>query len=277
MSWRERYAVHVEALQELSDRDLQSLLLEVFQQRASKVGPQRLLARYRESRFVQPSPLDLPTHARLLALAWELLPEPFQALELSPLAPLGGCSSLASVSQNKVVSTARNCEVSADPSPTLALECALRRKSGPVHLATWQRVVRAQSLPDAPGYFAHFGILALASSDRWGFESEALSQHWGFYREFLKRAVPGARLEFRLTDWSGLAGRLRSEFSLDSERTSGRGYYQRACFKIYVNDVEVGDGGFTDWTGQLLSDHREGLLSSGLGWERLVALAQAAS
>jgi hypothetical protein len=273
VSWRQRYAAQLQGLQPLSDRDLQSLLLEVFGQRA-RVVPQRLLQRYRESRFVQPSPLDVRASARLLNLAWQLLPHPFEPIELSPLTPLGTCSSLATVSQNKVVSTARNCELSADPSPTLALECALRRRSGPVDLATWQRVARAQALPPGPGYSAHFGIFALVSADRWGFQAEALRRHWAFYRQFLEQAVPGGQVEIRLTDWAGLAEQLQGEnFILDPERTSGRSYYQRACFKIHLNGVEVGDGGFTDWMARLLSNRREGFLSSGLGWERLVAMA----
>ena len=272
MSWRERFAVSLQGLEALSDRDLQSLLLEVYAQR-STVSPTHLLKRYRESRFVQPSPLDVRKSSRLLTLAWDLLPEPFQPVELSPLAPLGSCSSLATVSQNKVVSTVRNCEVSADPSPVLALECARRRRAGPVDLASWQRVVRAQSLPPGPGYYAHFGIFSLASADRRGFEAAALRRHWAFYRSFLGRAVPAARVEIRLTDWCGLAERLSGEdFLLDPERLSGRGYYREACFKIHINGVEVGDGGFTDWTSQLLSDRAESFLSSGLGWERLVGL-----
>lgn len=272
MSWRDRFAAQLTGLEALTDRDLQSLLLEEFARR-SEVSPTRLLERYRESRFVQPSPLDVRTSSRLLGLAWELLPEPFQPLELSPLAPLGSCSSLATVSQNKVVSTVRNCEVSADPSPVLALECALRRRSGPVDLACWQRVVRAQSLPPGPGTYAHFGMFSLASADRRGFEADALRRHWAFYRRFLARAVPGARVEIHLTDWCGLAERLPGEeFLLDPDRRSGRGYYQGACFKIHINGVDVGDGGFTDWTSQLLSDRAESFLSSGLGWERLVGL-----
>lgn len=270
MSWRERFAALRAGLDELSDRDLQSLLLEVYAARVPE--PERLLQRQRESRFVQPSPLDVRKSTRLLALAWELLPEPFEPIELSPLAPLGTCAGLATVSQNKVVSTARNCEVSADPSPTLALECV--RRKGPIDLAAWQRVVRAQALPPGPGYYAHFGIFSLASAGRRGFEVEALRRHWSFYRAFLQRAVPGAEVEVRLTDWGGLAEQLTGESSvLDPERVSGRGYYVRACFKIHVNGVEIGDGGFTDWTAKLRSDRREAFLSSGLGWERLVALA----
>ena len=272
MSWRDRLAAPLKSLEGVGDRDLQSLLLEEFARR-SAVSPPQLLKRYRESRFVRPSPLDVRKSNRLLGLAWELLPEPFEPVELSPLAPLGSCSSLATVSQNKVVSTVRNCEVSADPSPVLALECALRRRAGPVHLASWQRVVRAQSLPPGPGTFAHFGIFSLASAERRGSEAALLSRHWNFYRSFLSQALPAARLEIRLTDWCGLAARLPDqEFLLDPDRLSGRGYYQGACFKIHVNGVDVGDGGFTDWTSQLLSDRSETFLSSGLGWERLVGL-----
>lgn len=270
MSWRQRFAFLRAGLDELSERDLQSLLLEVYAARVPE--PNRVLQRFRESRFVQPSPLDVRKSNRLLGLAWELLPTPFEAIELSPLAPLGTCAALATVSQNKVVSTARNCEVSADPSPLLALECACRK--GPVDLAAFQRVVRAQALPPGPGFYAHFGIFSLVSAGRRGFEAEALRRHWAFYREFLQRAAPGAPVEVRLTDWCELARQLEGEdFVLDPERVSGRGYYQRACFKIYVDGVEVGDGGFTDWTARLRSDRREALLTSGLGWERLVGLA----
>lgn len=270
MSWRERFGGLRAGLDDLSDRDLQSLLLEVYAARVPE--PDRVLQRYRESRFVQPSPLDVRKSTRLLSLAWELLPAPFEPLELSPLAPQGTCAGLATVSQNKVVSTVRNCEVSADPSPVLALECA--RRKGPCDLAAFQRVVRAQALPPGPGYYAHFGIFSLVSAGRRGFEAEALRRHWAFYRDFLQRAAPGASVEVRLTDWCGLASELQGEeFVLDPERVSGRGYYERACFKIHVNGVDVGDGGFTDWTARLRSDRREAFLSSGLGWERLVGLA----
>lgn len=101
MSWRERFASLRQGLDELSDRDLQSLRLEVFAARVP--APRRLLQRRRESRFVQASPLDVRKSARLLCLAWDLLPDPFLPVELPPLAPLGTCAGLATVSQNKVM------------------------------------------------------------------------------------------------------------------------------------------------------------------------------
>ena len=44
------------------------------------------------------------------------------------------------------------------------------------------------------------------------------------------------------------------------------------CFKIHANDLEVGDGGFTNWTQQMLSNAHECLLTTGLGMERLAGL-----
>lgn len=263
MSWRDRFSPLLQQLTEVSDRDLQSLLLDVFARRVPP--PAHLQQRFQQSRFVQSSPLDVRKSTRLLAQAWETLPESFEPIELSPLAPLGTCAGLATVSQNKVVSTGRNCEVSADPSPMLALECA--RRKGPTELAAYQRVVRAQALP-GPGFYAHFGIFALASAGRHGFEEQALARHWSFYRRFFQVALPGACVEFRLTNWGNL--KVEDEFVADWQRQPG--YYQKACFKIFVEGVEVGDGGFTDWMARLRSDRRESFLSSGLGWERLVGL-----
>ena len=38
----------------------------------------------------------------------------------------------------------------------------------------------------------------------------------------------------------------------DPDRTAGRGYYRDLCFKVIArpgpDEVEVGDGGFTDWS-----------------------------
>ena len=73
----------------LEPTDLQSLLLEVYRQRASKRKPSDVLAEYETNRFVRPSALS---PARLLE--WEQLllselPEEVEALELSPVCLLG--------------------------------------------------------------------------------------------------------------------------------------------------------------------------------------------
>jgi hypothetical protein len=64
-----------------------------------------------------------------------------------------------------------------------------------------------------------------------------------------------------------------AEVVADRGREAGRGYYRDLCFKVnaYLRGelVEVGDGGFTDWTARLLADRKERLLICGLSTERL--------
>src|SRR6185436_7864770 len=107
---------------------------------------------------------SLALDSHLLAAAAE-----FEALELSPVAPLGACSTIAITHQNRVLSALRMTEVVSDPTNVLALECARRMRAGhelPIHLVTSQRVVRAQPVPKLPGYAPHFRMFVLASGGR---------------------------------------------------------------------------------------------------------------
>jgi hypothetical protein len=113
----------------LSPTDLQSLLLEVYRRLAQKTTPAQLLEQYERNRFVAPSQVDPRKVAEVERLAWQLLPGKYLPLELSPVCPLGTNSVIASVDQNKVVTTIRNTEVVADTTNVLALEAALRRRS----------------------------------------------------------------------------------------------------------------------------------------------------
>jgi hypothetical protein len=67
------------------------------------------------------------------------------------------------------------------------------------------------------------------------------------------------------------------EIVVDHQRQSGRGYYRDLCFKVNAQvdgePEEVGDGGFTDWTMRLAASAKERLLISGIGVDRLAALA----
>jgi hypothetical protein len=58
----------------------------------------------------------------------------------------------------------------------------------------------------------------------------------------------------------------------DPDRQHGRGYYERAAIKLHVDDLEIGDGGFTDWTAQLNNDAKERCFTSCVSIERLAAL-----
>src|SRR5207302_2958328 len=115
-------------VERLALTDLQSLLLEVYRRRAAGVQPGQLLERYERDRFVRPSDLAPSVLADFESLVWSLLPDHYIAVELSPLCPLGTNTTVATVDQNKVVTTIRNTEVVADATNVLALECASRRR-----------------------------------------------------------------------------------------------------------------------------------------------------
>ena len=64
-------------------------------------------------------------------------------LALAPVVPLGTHSVLGTVSQHKVLTAIRACEVAADPTNALALEASARRRAlgraQPVKLAGYSR------------------------------------------------------------------------------------------------------------------------------------------
>src|SRR5690349_3023511 len=137
----------------LSPSELNSLLLEVLRIQAESQSPADLMVHYRQNRFVQPSALDAITFLKAeLSLLEPWKQSGFVPLELSPLAPLGNCSALALVDQNKVISALRGTEVVADATNLLALEAAQQRKASGfgadnVNYCTVHRHVRAQALP----------------------------------------------------------------------------------------------------------------------------------
>ena len=130
---------------DLPSSELWSLLLGVLEARAARRTPSILREQWQNDRFVQPCCIDQrvlhEVEGHLLAAA-----EAFEAVELSPVAPLGVCSAVALASQNKILSTARGTEVVSDPTNVLALECARRLQEHParaVRLATSHRCVPA--------------------------------------------------------------------------------------------------------------------------------------
>jgi hypothetical protein len=209
------------------------------------------------------------------------------------------------VSQHKVVTAIRACEVAADPTNALALEAAVRRAGGAaevVRLAAIQRVVRAQRFP--VGWAAHFGLFAMVTAGRdrgsHRFARAAIGEHLRFGVAALRAAgVP--RVQVALTPLSEAGERIAAELAgdggrlaasagnapdadveanadvvLDGDRASGRGYYRDLCFKVNAltdgGTEEIGDGGFTDWTARLLANGKERLLISGYGTDRLASV-----
>ncbi|MBI2921004.1 MAG: hypothetical protein HYY18_07965 [Planctomycetes bacterium] len=282
----------------LAPTDLQSLLLEVYRRRARATAPAELLARYAQNRFVRPAKSDPRETARFDLKAFAQLPPGYEAIELSPVAPLGTHSVVATVDQNKVVATSRNTEVVADSTNVQALESALRRRknrAAEVKLAASHRLLRAQKF-DSPGALPHFRLLTLTAAGRdegsHRFEMRALRGQFGYFARLLE-TFSDTPARFRITDLSG--GRLTpivekeifatlgplhpgADFGFDPDRKSGRGFYQTLCFKIHLipregPPVEVGDGGFNDWTASLLGDRKERLLCGCMAGERVMSVA----
>ncbi|MFR9775323.1 hypothetical protein ACL02O_04595 [Micromonospora sp. MS34] len=274
------------ALAGLPATDLRTLLLTVARDRATAVRPAGVLRRWREDRFVRPASVDPRVLSRLEARIWALLPADVAGVELSPVAPLGTCAAVAPVSQDRIVTTMRGTEVLSDPTNALAVEAAVRRRhADEVHLAAVHRVLRAQDF--GPGVSAHFRLFTLVSSARDAgsgrTEARLLIRHltW-WHRVLTDLAAPAApRLHTTALDpavGERLADTVRPALTVDGvrlhaepERQRGRGYYTGAALRLTVDDgaLEVGDGGFTDWTARLTGDAKERCLVSCLATERL--------
>lgn len=288
----------VDALSEkLSGADLTTLLLEVFRRRADQLTPAEVMRRYRRDRFVAPSSSDALALRRAEDALISALPDGFELLTLAPLVPLAAHSAVATVDPRKVIATVRGTEVAADPTNGLALEAAHRRSAAlaldrrsaeVVRLAASQRVTRAQ-FSGRPEMLAHFLLFALVSAgcdtgDR-AFEREQVIEHLRYCADAVRTTVRGAAVQLRLTvlrpEFGPVADDVREQLSGrpglevvdDPARDSGRGYYTGLCYKVHAavggDDVEVGDGGFVDWSQHLVGSRKERLLITGLGVDRL--------
>jgi hypothetical protein len=284
---------------ELPGSRLWSLLLDVMQARAAARGTAALVEQWERDRFVQPGYLDqrtiLEVDRQLLAAA-----SAFEAIELSPVAPLGVCSVMGLASQHKVLSALRGTEVVSDPTNVMALECArrLRRNAAAqVRLATSHRCVRAQEIPRVRGLTANFRIFCLA---RAGLErhdhavvGEAVAEQANVMLDALARleqngfAFPDRRVTVLATpERAELADRIAATIAHPSvtrgvleHRYYGGLRYQIAARTVEGNELPLIDGGAFDWVGKLMSNRRAIYVASGLGSQLIPLLfrRQAAS
>ena len=262
-----------------------SLLMGVLESRASSRTPASLREQWEQDRFVQPCQLDqrvlMELDRHLFAAAAS-----FEAVELSPVAPLGVCASIALASQNKIVSTARGTEVVSDPTNVLALECARRLREGAtqtVRLATSHRVVRAQAVPKKPGFAAHFRMFCLASAgherENRELTSSALAEHINTHLGALSRLEQnGYRIANRsvrilsMERNADLAKRVAAEVQgvqVEHEPLD-HAYYDGIRFMIDVQVPNGGtipliDGGAFGWLRTLSSNRKLVFVASGMG------------
>ena len=235
--------------------------------------------------FVRLSPVDQRT---TMAVETEVLAAAaqFEAVELSPLAPLGVCSVVGLASQNKIVSALRGTEVVSDPTNVLALECARRLRDrgrgdrSPGHVSPCRaRPTGAQAigvraaLPDfLPG--------------QWGPRAEgpgvrcrgALHPHRDLRAALdrLERAgfsFPNRRLALLATpERASLADRIAgSVFGAEVERRPlDHPYYAGLRYMLWCGEgagggVPLIDGGAFDWMGTLTANRKMVFVASGMG------------
>jgi len=265
---------------------LWTLLLAVMTRRAARRTPKDLRAQWEHDRFTQPSAIDARRQLAVDAVLFEAAQD-FEAVELSPLAPLGVCSLIAPTSQQRVVSALRGTEVVADPTNVLALECARRLKADPtqiIRLAASHRAVRAQPAPKGPGYSQHFRLFCLATAGRervdHGFTVEHLIEHITTHLtalDRLERAGYGfADLQLRVLatpQRAGAADRVASAFAgMPVVRDAlEHPYYDGLRFNITARPPDGSephaliDGGAFNWLGTITSNHRLAFVASGIG------------
>jgi hypothetical protein len=268
---------------------LWSVLLEVAEARAARRRPMELLEQWDRDRFVQPALVGqrsaLEVDRELLAAATA-----FESMELSPVAPLGVCSTMGHASQNKVLSALRGTEVVSDPTNVLALECArrLRRDAGTtVRLATSHRCVRAQEIPRRRGLTANFRIFCLASAgverQNHAFVVEAVVEHMLCMLNALERleqhgfTFPGRRITVLATEhYSAVGDRIAAMLGHPAARgVLEHPYYNRGVrFQIAARsddgtEIPLVDGGAFDWVARLTSNRRAAYVATGLGSQLL--------
>jgi hypothetical protein len=179
--------------EDLAPTDLQSLLLAVFRTRGRALRPADAVAQAAQP-LLAPARTDARAAHAFDRAAFAAAAE-FEAVDVSPVAPLGTSTLLGGIDQNNVLSTIRRAEVLSDNTAALALACAGRRKPPAerprtLRLCNSHRVIRLQPF-DVPDYSPHFRLFALASAGRdtgsLAFECRELRTHVACYLTLLRQ------------------------------------------------------------------------------------------
>jgi hypothetical protein len=286
----------VERLADRTPSELLPMLLEIVARQAARRRPSELVGQLERDGFVQPSAIDLRTSLAFDHVALDVA-SAFEAVLLSPLAPLGVCSVVSPTHQDRAVSAIRGSEVVSDPTNVLALECA-RRLAGDrdahVRLCTIHQVVRAQRFPPRLGWSQHFRLFALAEAGLaqpdHAFEVAAIVDHIALFErlmdafESLGCRFPGRRATLHASpSRQACAARVRERLAAALPEVEivevplESNYYDgvRVLFgahDVSGNYVPLCDTGLFDWMAKLTSNRRMRLVASGLGIQ-LVPLA----
>jgi hypothetical protein len=284
--------------EDLTGTELNTVLLDVFSDTSSKLSAPQLLNRYQTNRFVKPADLPALELKRMELDVLELFNRlSFEPIELSPVSVLGSCSVVATADQNKILSALRGTEVLADATNSIALHiCDVKQnkssssRTDRISFSTIQRHIRTQQIT-GKGFTPHFkiGCLATAGIDNgsFSFEKEALQQHIiamkELYINYYKVDDIGFRFLCRKSGYESserLAEQVKDfvvgnhpELSIDIIKTPEKeiDYYKGIQYKVDIQvkgkSYEIGDGGFVDWTQQMLQNKKERMLTTGIGFD----------
>jgi hypothetical protein len=283
---------------ELSLSDINSFLLEFFRLQTKGASSAKLLQKYAKNRFVHPAAVN-PIALKQLEIVILQIAESasYTPLQLSPIAPLGSCSIVATADQNKIISALRGTEVVADATNLLALHICDLLKSNKVanskdslKFSTTHRHVRTQPL-NHPGLLPHFHLFCMVASGKdqgsYLFEKTTLQEHLTIYQTVFK-ALFNTEIQVRLSqrngypDGAGFLNRIRDHLQStlpkiivteNSVKTDNL-YYKGLQFTIFVNingaNLNIGDGGFVDWPQKLLNNRKQRMMISAIGLDRLL-------
>jgi hypothetical protein len=285
---------------EITSAELSSLLLEVYHRRSKHIDPAALLRHYQENIYVQPADTDMITSLeKELQILRYLNAHEYTPVELSPVAQFGSCSAVGTVSQHKIITALRHCEVMADATNALALHIAnLKQSDGSpdslLRFCTIHRHIRSMQLPRGKGYTPHFKIACMVAggidTGHFSFElNNAAAQLQHIFR--ILELVGGITDSYCVIRPRGgynngdelvraLAGYLQSLFpsriSVDEEQSENN-YYKGFQYKVYIRTtaapLEIADGGMVDWTQQLLSNRKQRCIIAGIGLSLLLKLS----
>jgi len=175
--------------------DIQWIVMEIYKNMVKRITPLMLVKHYENSRFLKPCTISPKQFMELESDIYELIPDKFIPVELSPVMPIGSNAVVAGVNQGNVLSTVRNIEVTADTTMALTLEAASRLLSDikleKVSLCTNQRCLRLQKGTDNYGFTSHFKIFAMCSTWKRKEENsdlvyEELNKQLNFYLKLIK-------------------------------------------------------------------------------------------
>lgn len=275
-------------------------LMDLARRQAAARGPRDLVAQWARDPSVAPGEVDQRLLLALDVRAFDAA-DGYEALQLSPVAPLGVNSVVAPTSQDRTLTTTRGTEVVSDPTNVLALEAARRLSLDPdtdVRLCTSHQTLRMQPPGAGAGRSQHFRLFSLTDSGRGlpddGFEvgavmrqlvvfdrifdacesaGSAFPDRRAIIRVSPERRVLGDRIEAALG--RTLAHVATSRETLDSSYYGGLrvGFGARGRSGEFH---EIADLGAFDWVARLTGDARQRFIASGLGIQ-LIPLLFAAS